>query len=110
MNPGYVLDGTVLEPRNIPRIQQKLGIVAAGTVPAHAATHENGGSDQVNVAGLTGLLADPQTPLIHNIITAHNGFPGGGTTFLRDDGMFAVPVGGSGLVHWQVKKRVSIRA
>lgn len=26
MNPGHVLDGTTLEARNIPRIQQKLGI------------------------------------------------------------------------------------
>jgi hypothetical protein len=39
-------------------------IVGAG-VPAHAATHENGGVDEISVAGLSGLLADPQTPLGH---------------------------------------------
>lgn len=29
-------------------------------VPNHAATHENGGGDEINIAGLSGLLADPQ--------------------------------------------------
>jgi hypothetical protein len=38
-----------------------------GPAPAaHHATHELGGMDQVNVAGLTGLLADPQTPATHD--------------------------------------------
>ena len=64
------------------------------TPSAHNTSHENGGVDEVNVAGLSGLLADPQTPSTHDIITAHNGFPGGGTTFLRDDGTFAAPPGG----------------
>jgi hypothetical protein len=33
----------------------------------------------------------------HSIIAAeHTGFPGGGTTFLRDDGVFAAPPGGGG--------------
>jgi len=32
---------------------------------AHAVTHENGGSDEINVAGLSGTLADPQTPSGH---------------------------------------------
>ena len=35
------------------------------TPTAHAATHENGGGDEINVAGLSGLLADGQTPLSH---------------------------------------------
>jgi hypothetical protein len=63
---------------------------------AHAASHQNGGGDEISVAGLSGLLADAQTPLAHSITAGHNGFPGGGTTFLRDDGTFAVPPGGSG--------------
>lgn len=41
---------------------------------AHATTHENGGSDEINVAGLSGLLADSQTPLAHK--TSHEN--GGG--------------------------------
>jgi hypothetical protein len=32
---------------------------------AHAASHENGGSDEINVAGLSGVLADAQTPAAH---------------------------------------------
>ncbi len=35
------------------------------TPTAHAATHENGGGDEISVAGLSGLLADGQTPLSH---------------------------------------------
>lgn len=34
-------------------------------IPSHALTHQNGGADEINVAGLSGLLADPQTPLAH---------------------------------------------
>lgn len=32
---------------------------------SHASSHENGGSDEINVAGLSGELADPQTPKAH---------------------------------------------
>lgn len=35
------------------------------TAAAHNATHANGGADELNVAGLSGLLADPQTPASH---------------------------------------------
>jgi len=36
------------------------------TVPLpHAITHQNGGTDEINLAGLSGLLADAQTPLAH---------------------------------------------
>lgn len=31
----------------------------------HSARHENGGADELNVAGLNGVLADPQTPAAH---------------------------------------------
>lgn len=37
----------------------------ARTAVAHAATHQSGGSDQINVTDLSGLLADAQTPLAH---------------------------------------------
>jgi hypothetical protein len=47
----------------------KLNITVAD-LPAHATTHEVGGSDPVDVTQL-------------------DGFPGGGTTFLRDDATFA---------------------
>jgi len=37
----------------------------ARTPTAHAGTHTNGGSDELDVTGLSGLLADAQTPLAH---------------------------------------------
>lgn len=63
---------------------------------AHASSHQNNGSDEMSVAGLSGLLADGQTPLTHNIISAHNGFPGGTSNFLRADGSFAAPTAVAG--------------
>lgn len=38
-------------------------------VSAHATSHQNGGTDEINVIGLSGLLADAQTPLAHK--TSH---------------------------------------
>lgn len=38
-------------------------------VADHSARHENGGADEISVAGLSGLLADSQTPLAHK--TSH---------------------------------------
>jgi hypothetical protein len=38
---------------------------ASSGVPAHASTHENGGADEISVAGLSGVLADAQTPSAH---------------------------------------------
>lgn len=43
---------------------------AAGGGGAHASTHQNGGGDEISVAGLSGLLADAQTPLSHSHGTA----------------------------------------
>ena len=42
-----------------------LHVHASGTPSAHAASHENGGGDEISVAGLSGLLADAQTPAVH---------------------------------------------
>lgn len=38
-----------------------------GVLPAHATTHQDGGSDEISVLGLSGLLADAQTPLGHHV-------------------------------------------
>lgn len=43
-----------------------VGITGGGGPPSpHAASHENSGSDEINVAGLSGLLADDQNPVNH---------------------------------------------
>lgn len=42
------------------------GLLADSQTPlAHKTSHENNGSDEISVAGLSGLLADAQTPLAH---------------------------------------------
>lgn len=38
-----------------------------GSPGAHGSTHENGGADEINVAGLSGVLADPQVPITENV-------------------------------------------
>jgi len=47
---------------------------AKGTPDVHKTSHENGGGDEISVAGLSGLLGDSQTPLAHK--TSHEN--GGG--------------------------------
>lgn len=48
-----------------------LTIDAAGTLPGpHASSHENGGGDEIDVTGLSGVLADPQTPDTHTHVKA----------------------------------------
>lgn len=42
-----------------------VGNVDGVDISDHSARHENGGADEISVAGLSGLLADPQTPLAH---------------------------------------------
>lgn len=42
-------------------------LVSGSTPGIHASTHENGGTDQIDVTGLSGLLSDPQTPADHTI-------------------------------------------
>jgi hypothetical protein len=72
-------------------------IAATGPPQNHAVTHENGGSDEIDVTNLSGLLADAQTPLVHasshsdggsDEITVENLAAGSTTTTdrLRPDG------------------------
>lgn len=41
------------------------GSGGGGSPSAHATSHQNGGTDEISVAGLSGLLADAQTPAAH---------------------------------------------
>ena len=49
---------------------------------AHKTSHQDGGSDEVSVAGLSGTLADPQTPAAHK--TSHQD---GGTDEISVQGL-----------------------
>jgi hypothetical protein len=52
--------------------KKKLKWSAMASAPgAHAATHEDGGGDEIDVAGLSGELADPQPPKTH--ASSHEG-------------------------------------
>lgn len=44
------------------------GTVPDATPTAHKTTHQDGGTDEISVAGLSGVLADAQTPANHNLI------------------------------------------
>lgn len=46
------------------------GAIQSGDLPTHASTHQNGGADEISVAGLSGLLGDAQTPVAHAIASA----------------------------------------
>lgn len=56
-------------------------VPVSGTATAHASAHENGGSDEIDVTGLSGLLADDQNPVAH--ATDHEA--GGGDPIQLDD-------------------------
>src|SRR5512146_197481 len=58
--------------------------VVWGAIPGHHTSHENGGADEISVAGLSGLLADGQTPLAH--ATSHKS---GGTDAIKLDELAA---------------------
>jgi hypothetical protein len=57
------------------------GTMAASALPIHNSRHENGGDDEMDVTGLSGLLADGQTPLAHQ--SSHNS--GGSDALKLDD-------------------------
>ncbi len=61
---NFVGDGVTAEddPTNG---RTKVTIPGGGTPSVHATSHQNGGSDEISVAGLSGTLADPQTPSAH---------------------------------------------
>jgi len=52
-------------------------IPTAGVPDAHAATHQNGGADEISVTGLSGLLADAQTPIAHAVNASTYGYGDG---------------------------------
>lgn len=73
--PATQLDanGTILDVNAIAdgEVLKRVGLtvvgVPVGAPGAHASTHQNGGVDEITIAGLSGVAADPQTP----DLTAH---------------------------------------
>jgi hypothetical protein len=66
LDVNAITDGEVLK-----RVGTTIVSTPLGSPSAHHLTHENGGADEISVAGLSGLLADPQTPLSHDIVAVH---------------------------------------
>lgn len=70
------------------------GLLADGQTPlAHKTSHQNGGADEVSVAGLSGLLADDQHVLDSEVITAVGI---SSITFIIDGGGSAITTGEKG--------------
>jgi hypothetical protein len=65
---------------------------------AHNTSHENGGDDEINVAGLSGELADLQPPKVagsdSNVQYNNGGFIGGAANIRYDDGALKTRLGG----------------
>ncbi|MHC4686094.1 MAG: hypothetical protein ACYTEW_17515, partial [Planctomycetota bacterium] len=57
---GAITDGQTL-------VRSGATVVGATTVnpSTHASSHQNGGGDEISVAGLSGVLADDQNPVNH---------------------------------------------
>ena len=55
---------------NVTRKMTVTQAVGAADPKAHKALHQNGGADEINVAGLSGVLADPQTAILHALGSA----------------------------------------
>lgn len=105
------------------------------TPTTHATSHQNAGSDEISVIGLSGLLGDPQTPVQHaldsatyhsvptdittfNSTAAAHGFlpklSGVSSEFLNGAGDWATPPGevnttsNIGLGYWMAKSKVGV--
>jgi len=76
--------------------------VTADNAPqAHKTSHENGGGDEISVAGLSGLLADDQHVLDAEVISAVKadaGLPVATITFIIDGGGSAITTGIKGVL------------
>lgn len=59
-----------------PTVQGQVTPSDTTTLAAHHVQHEAGGTDVVNVTGLSGLLNDPQNPVVHDIQGARHSASG----------------------------------
>lgn len=58
---GFAIGGRGVEERTPAEVLSDIGAAASD----HSSRHENGGADEISVAGLSGLLADDQNPTAH---------------------------------------------
>lgn len=82
-----------------------IGTLPAAVPAAHAVSHQSGGGDAIKIDDLQ--PGDDNTDL-DSSLAAHGllrKLTGSTTTFLRGDGAWATPPGGSGLTHPQVMAR-----
>jgi len=77
----------------LPIIVDENGKVTLSGIPAHKTSHQNGGSDEISVSDLSGLLGDSQTPLAHK--TSHQN---GGSDEIDATGLTGIPVLPTGLI------------
>ncbi len=61
---GEVISAT--NARTILNVANGADVTGSNAPQAHKVSHQNGGSDEIGVAGLSGVLADAQTPAAHN--------------------------------------------
>lgn len=75
LSPARTQGGTDLQAPVRQSIEDVAADVAtnAAAFADHSARHENGGADELNVAGLNGVLADPQTPAAHKVSHQNGG-------------------------------------
>ncbi len=74
------------------------GVIPVSAVPVHKTTHQDGGSDEISLAGLSGEAATPQPPKAHEIVDhLATGGSEGDVPTVQADGSLALqaPAGGS---------------
>lgn len=73
-------------------------VPTGGTPGAHASSHQNGGGDEISVAGLLGVLADPQVPITENVqdIVGAMVVAGTNVTVTYNDGAGTLTIDASG--------------
>jgi hypothetical protein len=54
-------------------IGQSASTAPSQGIPAHAVNHQSAGTDEITVSGLSGLLADPQTPKDSSVLFIGDG-------------------------------------
>lgn len=87
-HPQYALDAEKGAASGIATLDAG-GKLASGQIPfGNTATTVRAGNDPSHT--------NERTPVTHDILTKHSGFPGGTANFLREDGTWALPGGGGG--------------